>query len=132
MAIKGKQAVTSERKLEGKIIWLSQVAVNLPKSDKQWIYTAQIKDAVLTSTGLSFSAICGPYSYKVWLARTKDTNFSGKMYLVGNGETYEYPAHLQVFENRLGLLLEGNWDEESEDDGLYWVVIHLYYTDMNQ
>ena len=113
---------------DGKIIWIDKQAYINNYSKKQEIYTALIKNAKLTDTGLSFSipSSTGNWQYDVKLMAVKETNLQGVMKCFAGGEWYQYPLHLQIFKNRLGLILEGEWNEGGNTE--YYSVIHLYYT----
>ncbi len=113
---KGKKATPAENNklLDGKIVWIDREAYNYTNSQGT-INTSPIRNAVLSETELIFSAsdISNHIRYEVKLIRKKDTNFVGKIFRFENGEKYDEPVDLQVFENRLGLMLEGDWVENN-------------------
>ena len=120
-----KNNTPKERLLDGKIIWLERTACNQPYSLKQEIWTSHIHNARLTNTGLSFLCRSEVYNYTVKLNKIKDTNLQGSVYCSWDDDYDEYKLDLQIFENRLGMFLEGEWNENESID--LYCFIHLYY-----
>ena len=116
---------TKEEILDGKIIWIERAACYQSYSTKQEIWTSHIDCARLTKTGLSFKCKSDVYNYDIKLTRIKDTNLQGRIYCSWERNYDEYKLDLQVFENRLGLFLEGEWNENASVD--LYCYIHLYY-----
>ena len=115
--------MTKERYLDGKIIWISKAAYHSSYSKKEYIYTAPINKAVLSGNYLNFSCSDTACKYELKLIKIKDTNYQGKILCHSQGEIYEFPIHLQVFENRLGIMLEGEWNTDED----YYLFAELHY-----
>lgn len=113
------------RKMEGNAIWIDSQIFARNISDRESIYSSFIKDACLDEQSITFSCSSNDSRYEIKMKRIKDTNFQGEMsrWYAGLCETHK--VNFQVFDNRLGIILEGDWNEG--DSINYWCVIKLYF-----
>ena len=114
-----------ERILDGTAIWLNKEIFNQNKTARTKVYQTSIRNAKLNPPTLTFSCLSNDWVYEFNLKQDTDTNYTGSFTASQRGEQETFTLNLQVFENRLGLMLEGEWDEGLDDK--YRCVIQLYY-----